>query len=206
MIRVKEKKERALGVRLLLRGERCNSVKCAAARRPFPPGMHGNQRKRKKGMSEYALQMREKQRLRFTYGLTEAQFRKIVSESIARSGAATETIVTNLERQLRNVVFRLGFAPSRYAASQVVSHGHITVNEKRVHSPSYRVKVKDVISLSPSSKNSKIIEDVKSVIEKYEAPSWLGLNKAKLEGTVKELPKDIDIPFDINVIIDYYAK
>jgi len=206
MIRVKEKKERALGVKLLLRGERCNSVKCAAARRPFPPGMHGNQRKRRKGMSEYALQMREKQKLRFTYGLTEAQFRKIVSESLEKSGAATETIVANLERQIRNVVFRLGFAPSRYAASQVVSHGHITVNGKRVYSPSYRVKVKDVISLSPSSKNPKMAEDAKNAIEKYEAPSWLALNKGKLEGTVKELPRDVDIPFDINIVIDYYAK
>lgn len=205
MIRVKEKKERALGVKLLLRGDRCNSHKCAAARRPFPPGMHGNKRRRK-GFSEYALQMREKQKLRFVYGLTEAQFRKIVRESLEKPGSATETIVGNLERQLSNVVFRLGFAPSRYAASQMTSHGHIAVSGRPARIPSYRVNIGDVIALLPKSKNLKMAENVKNIIEKYEAPAWLLLNKEKLEGTVKELPRGVDIPFDINLIIDYYAK
>ena len=205
MIRVKEKKERALGVKLLLRGDRCNSHKCAATRRPFPPGMHGNKRRRK-SFSEYSLQMREKQKMRFVYGLTEAQFGKIVRESLEKSGSATETIVGNLERRLGNVVFRLGFAPSRYAAAQMTSHRHITVNNKLARTPSYKVKVGDTIALLPAFKDSKMMENMKNILEKYEAPSWLALNKEKLEGAVKELPRDVDIPFDINLIIDYYAK
>lgn len=205
MIRVKEKKERALGTKLLLRGERCNSRKCAVARRPFPPGMHGGKRRRK-GFSEYALQMREKQKLRFAYGLTEAKFRKIVRESLEKPGAATETIIGNLERQLSNVTFRLGFAPSRYAAAQMVSHGHITVDGKSARVPSYRVNTGDVIALAPSSRELALASAVKSATEKYEAPSWLSLDKEKFEGTVKTLPRDVDVPFDINLIIDYYAK
>jgi len=199
-----EKQERALGMKLFLKGERCSSPKCAMVRRPNRPGIHGG--KRRRAISEYGEQLLEKQRIRVNYGLREAQLAKIVKNSLKKTGAISETIINELERQLSNAVFRLGLAPSRVIARQLINHGHFLVNGKKVTSPSYFVKAGDIISIKPSSQNLLIFKDLLIKIKKYEPPKWLGLDREKLEGKVISLPKNIEIPFDINLVVDYYSK
>lgn len=204
LIKSKEKKERSLGVKLFLKGERCASHKCVTIRRPYRPGEHGKDRRR--GLSEYGGQLLEKQRIRISYGLREEQLAKIFKEALSTHGAVGETIIEELERQLYNVVFRLGFASSRIIARQMVSHGHITVNGKKVTAPSYRVKTGDIIGIKLSAKALLIFAELPTTLKKYETPDWLVLDKEKLEGRVKSLPKNIEIPFDINLVVDYYSK
>ena len=204
MQRSKEKQERALGMKLFLKGERCSSPKCAMVRRPNRPGIHGS--KRRRAISEYGEQLLEKQRIRVNYGLREAQLAKIVKNSLKKTGAISETIINYLERQLSNMVFRLGLASSRVIARQLINHGHFLVNGKKVTSPSYFVKVGDTISIKPSSQNLLIFKDLLIKIKKYEPPEWLSLDREKLEGKVISLPKNIEIPFDINLVVDYYSK
>ena len=199
-----EKQERALGMKLFLKGERCSSPKCAMIRRPNRPGMHGG--KRRRALSEYGGQLLEKQRIRVSYGLREAQLVKIVKDSLGKTGAVGETIINYLERQLSNVVFRLGLASSRVVARQLINHGHFLVNDKKVTIPSYFVKAGDVISVKPSSQNLLIFKDLSDKIKKYEPPEWLFLDKEKIEGRILSLPKDVEIPFDISLLVDYYSK
>lgn len=199
-----EKQERALGMKLFLKGERCSSPKCAMVRRPNRPGIHGS--KRRRAISEYGEQLLEKQRIRVNYGLREAQLAKIVKNSLKKTGAISEMIINYLERQLSNVVFRLGLASSRVIARQLINHGHFLVNGKKVTSPSYFVKAGDMISIKPSSQNLLIFKDLLIKIKKYEPPEWLSLDREKLEGKVISLPKNIEIPFDINLVVDYYSK
>lgn len=200
----KEKKERALGTRLLLKGDRCNSPKCVMVRRPHRPGMHG--KKRRRPGSEFASQLAEKQKIRFSYGLREAHMEKLFKEALGKSGAIGETVVAILERQLANVVFRLGFAPSRIVARQLVGHGHILVNGKRVTIPSYAVRPGEVISIKPTSRDLLIFKELPTTLKKYDAPTWLALDKEKCEGKVLAIPRDTEIPFDINLVVDYYSK
>jgi len=204
MKRSKEKKERSLGMKLFLKGERCNSPKCVMVRRPSKPGMHGG--KRQRAISEYGEQLREKQRMRVSYGLRESQLEKIIKDSLKKTGVVSETIIIELERQLSNVIFRLGLAPSRVVARQLISHGHILVNGKKVTIPSYPVKVGDRISIKPSSLNTLLFKNLSVKIKNYNPPEWLTLDKEKLEGKVISLPKNIEIPFDLNLVIDYYSK
>jgi len=204
MKRSKEKKERSLGMKLFLKGERCNSPKCVMVRRPTKPGMHGG--KRQRAISEYGEQLREKQRMRVSYGLRESQLEKIIKDSLKKTGVVSETIIIELERQLSNVIFRLGLAPSRVVARQLISHGHILVNGKKVTIPSYPVKVGDRISIKSSSLNTLLFKNLSVKIKNYNPPEWLTLDKEKLEGKVISLPKNIEIPFDLNLVIDYYSK
>jgi small subunit ribosomal protein S4 len=204
MQRSKEKKERSLGMKLFLKGERCNSPKCVMVRRPTRPGMHGG--KRQRAISEYGEQLREKQRMRVSYGLRESQLEKIIKDSLKKTGVVSETIIIELERQLSNVIFRLGLASSRVVARQLISHGHILVNGKKVTIPSYPVKVGDRISIKPSSLNLLLFKNLSVKIKNYNPPEWLTLDKEKLEGKVISLPKNIEIPFDLNLVIDYYSK
>jgi len=204
MQRSKEKKERSLGMKLFLKGERCNSPKCVMVRRPTKPGMHGG--KRQRAISEYGDQLREKQRMRVSYGLRESQLEKIIKDSLKKTGVVSETIIIELERQLSNVIFRLGLASSRVVARQLISHGHILVNGKKVTIPSYPVKVGDRISIKPSSLNLLLFKNLSVKIKNYNPPEWLTLDKEKLEGKVISLPKNIEIPFDLNLVIDYYSK
>ncbi len=199
-----EKKERALGMKLFLKGERCNSPKCAMVRRPTRPGMHG--KKRRRAPSEYGGQLLEKQRIKVSYGLREAQLEKIVKKAFKKPDATNEVIVSYLERQLSNVVFRLGMASSRTVARQLISHGHFLVNGRKVTVSSYSVKPGDVISIHPRSRNSLIFNDLSVKLKKYETPEWLFLDKEKIEGKVKSLPRDAEMPFDINLVVDYYSK
>ena len=202
--KAKEKQERALGMKLFLKGERCNSPKCAMVRRPTRPGMHGG--KRRRALSEYGEQLLEKQRIRVSYGLREAQLEKIVNKAFKKTGATGEAIVNYLERQLSNVVFRLGMASSRIVAKQLISHGHFLVNGRKVTISSYSVKPGEIISIRPRSKNILIFNDLSTKLKKYETPEWLFLDKEKIEGKVISMPKDIGTTFDINLVVDYYSK
>lgn len=204
MLKTKEKKERALGVKLFLKAERCASPKCAMIRRPYRPGQHGKAHRRP--LSEYGSQLLEKQKIKVTYGLREAQLSKIFKEAARKPGNLAETIINLLEQQFSNVVYRLGFAPSRIVARQFISHGHFLINGKKVNASSCRVKVGDIISIKPSSRDLLIFKDLPNIIKKHEPPSWLTLYNEKLEGEMKSLPSGMEVPFDINLVVDYYSK
>ena len=199
-----EKLERALGMKLFLKGDRCNSPKCAMVRRPNRPGMHG--KKRRRALSEYGDQLLEKQRIKASYGLGEAQMTKIVKAAMEKTGDISSVIVAELERQLSNAVFRLGLAASRVVARQLISHGHIFVNGKSVSASSYAVKPNDMISIKPSSQKLLIFKDLSNKLKKYDTPVWLGLDKDKLEGKVLSMPQDVEMPFDVSLVVDYYSK
>lgn len=168
----------------------------------IPPGIHG--KKRKKRLSEYGQQLREKQKAKVTYGLMEKQFKGIVQAVRKKKGDTKELIVSLLETRLDNVVYRLGFAKTRFMARQLVSHGHIFVNGKKLTIPSYQVKVDDVISLSPKmQKNPKILELME---EKQEVLPFL--KKQGTLGKLERMPKkeDLQVPFDLQLIIEYYSR
>lgn len=199
-----EKKERALGVRLNLKPDRCASGKCAMVKKPRRPGMHGAKRERQP--SEMKMQLQEKQRLRLTYGLREAAMQRVVYESMHKKGNTAEILMSLLERRIDNVVYRLGFAPSRSIARQLVGHGHICINGHKVTIPSYRVRAGEVVSIRPESKDHVLLKDVKEKLTKATAPVWLTLDAEKVTGTVLSDPKDVEAPFDISLIVDYYSK
>ena len=199
----KEKKERALGEKLFLKGERCLSPKCAVVRRPYRPGAHGRDRRR--ALSEFGQQLQEKQKIRLTYGLKEAQFRRFFKGAL-KKGGESNIILEKLERRLDNVIFRLGFAVSRSIARQTVSHSHILVNNKIVNIPSYEVKIGDIITIKPTSKNLPLFKELSAQLKKYEPPSWLALDKEKLEAKVVSLPSNIQTPFNINLVVEYYSR
>lgn len=198
-----EKRERSLGTKLFLKADRCNSAKCATTRRPQRPGLHG---KSYKSLSEFGTQLKEKQKIRFTYGIREGQMERIVKEATKNTGMTGPLIISILESRLDNAVYRLGFALSRSVARQLVGHGHILVNGKKTDIPSYRVRVGDVLSIRPQSKDHIVFRDLAERLKKYEAPVWMALDVDKLEGKILSAPKDFDIPFDVNLVVDYYSK
>ncbi|MBI4159745.1 30S ribosomal protein S4 [Candidatus Wolfebacteria bacterium] len=204
LIHAKEKKERSLGIRLGLKAHRCNSPKCVMIRRPYRPGEHGKARRR--APSEFGSQLSEKQKLMTTYILRDRALEKIFIKALRASGAVGDTVLAFLERRLDNVVFRLGLAPSRIVARQVIGHGHIFVNGKKVTVPSYETKVGDVISIRPLSINLLPFRDLRDTLKKYEPPVWFSFDIENLSGKVLSLPRDIEQPFDINLVVDYYSK
>jgi small subunit ribosomal protein S4 len=167
-----------------------------------PPGVHG--KKRKKRLSEYGLQLREKQKAKTTYGLMEKQFKNLVQKVQVKRGDTKELIVSALETRLDNVVYRLGFAKTRYMARQIVSHGHVAVNGKKLNIPSYSVKIDDVISLSPTMQKNKVVLETN---EEQEGVLPF-LNKKGLSGKLVRMPKteDLQVPFDLQLIIEYYSR
>lgn len=203
MFNTQEKKERALGTKLFLKAHRCNSVKCVAIRRPHRPGLHGSARH---SSSEFGQQLNEKQKIKASYGIRESQMEKVFSLASKNPGATGTLIMQLLERRLDNVAFRLGLAESRSIGRQLVSHGHMLVNGKRVSVPSYLVKVGDKISIRPESKDIAQLKNTAERLKKYEAPAWLNLDAGKLEGIMVSLPKDTEVPFDVNMVVDYYSK
>ncbi|OGY64549.1 MAG: 30S ribosomal protein S4 [Candidatus Harrisonbacteria bacterium RIFCSPLOWO2_02_FULL_41_11] len=203
MFNTKEKNERALGTKLFLKAHRCNSSKCVMTKRPHRPGLHGKDRH---SSSEYGQQLNEKQKLRLSYGLREAYMRKIFANAAKNPGVTNNLIIQFLERRLDNAVFRLGLAPSRSVGRQLVSHGHILVNNAKVKAPSYLVKTKDKINIRSQSKDMALFKDLPERLKKYETPVWLRIDKDKLEGEVVSLPNDSETLFDINKVVDYYSK
>lgn len=203
MFDTREKKERALGVRLFLKAHRCSSPKCVMVRKAYGPGLHG---KKRRSLSEFGQQLKEKQKIKFSYGIREAQMKKIFSAAAKHVSASGNLIIQLLERRLDNAIFRLNLAPSRSVARQLVNHGHILVNGKKVTIPSYSVRVGERIGIRSQSKGIFQFQDLAERVKGYEAPAWLKLDKEKYEGEVIALPKDLEVPFDVNMVVDYYNK
>jgi small subunit ribosomal protein S4 len=192
--------------KLFLKGTKCFTEKCPVERRGFPPGQHGQSRRQK--ISEYGVQLREKQKVRRTYGLLETQFRNTFARALKTTGRTGETLVKLLERRLDNVVYRLGFAPSRKAARQLVTHGHFLVNNAPVDVPSYLVRPGDTIQVREKSKKMEVLHaSVKRVKDTAMLP-WLTLDKASLTGTFLHVPERADIPLnaDEQLIVELYSK
>lgn len=191
------------GQKLFLKGERCYSSKCALEKRNFPPGQHGQGRKK---VSEYGLQLREKQKTKRFYGLQETQFRNLFEKAARKKGITGENLLILLETRLDNVVFRLGFASSRKEARQLVTHGHFTVNGKKVNIPSYEVKAGDVIAVKEKSHSSPKFKEIKDMT--ITVPSWVTVDVEKLEGKVLNMPTrdDIDTPVAEHMIVELYSK
>lgn len=201
MIGPKEKIERALGERLGLKAHRCASPKCAMVRKPYRPGAHGKSRRR--AVSEFGKQLHEKRKFKVSYGLDERNLRQILRNAKPLSGA---TIMQLLERRLDNVVFRLGLAPSRIVSRQLIGHGHITVNGKKVRSPGTQVKVNDIIGIRAESQSRGAFKELEEVWKQFEVPTWLALDKAKREGRVLALPHDIESQFEVNLLVESFSK
>jgi len=199
---------RRRGEKLFLKGERCYSPKCAVIRKPYPPGVHGN-KKRRRGGSEFSMQLGEKQKVRFLYGVSERQFRNYVERALGgHSGDVVQKLVESLELRLDNVVFRLGLAVSRSIARQLISHGHITVDNKRVFVPSYRVHNGQKIGVFVGSESKGAFQNLDITLKKHTPPSWLSLVPETREGRVESLPKVEDVVriYNIKSIIEYYSR
>ena len=204
MFDTREKKERSVGTRLFLKPFRSQSPKAAMVRRPQRPGMHGKAHRR--APSEFSQQLSEKQKIKYTYGLREAQLRNTFKKAMKSPATTGPLFMSLLERRLDSALFRLGFAPSRSVARQLIGHGHIQVNGKRVKAPSFQVRPKDVISIRPASKAHPLFKDLSERLAKVETPSWLQLDAPQAEGKVTALPRDFEMPFDIGLVVDYYSK
>ena len=191
------------GQKLFLKGDRCYSSKCAIDRRGYAPGQHGQGRSK---ISDYGLQLREKQKAKRFYGLQETQFRNLFDKAARKSGITGENLLILLETRLDNVVFRLGFASSRKEARQLVNHGHFQVNGKKVNIPSFTVKPGDVIKVKEKSTNSPKFKEVKEM--SITVPSWVALDVEKLEGKILSVPTraEIDTPVAEHLIVELYSK
>ena len=193
------------GQKLFLKGQRCYTDKCAVGRRAYAPGQHGQGRHK---TSEYGLQMRAKQMTKRFYGVLESQFRKYYGMAEKKQGKTGEEMLVLLERRLDNVVYRLGWANSRPEARQLVTHGHIAVNGKRVDIPSYLTRPDEVISVMEKSRKSEKIKSVFEANASRPVPKWLEENRDAFEGKVVVLPtrEEIDLPVDETLIVEYYSK
>ena len=193
------------GTKLFLKGDRCFSEKCAVDRRGYPPGQHGQGRTQ---VSDYGLQLREKQKVKRTYGLMEKQFRSTMSRASRMRGRAGENLLTLLERRLDNVVFRLGFATSRAEARQLVRHGHFEVNGRKVTIPSFRLKPGTIVVLREKSRQVERITGALEAVERRSIPGWLELDKDNFSGVVKAIPtrEDIQMPIQEQLIVELYSR
>ena len=194
------------GIKLYLKGERCYGPKCALERRPYPPGQHGQKRARRP--SDYAVRLREKQRLRRIYGLNEKQFRNLFEEAAKKKGVTGTVFLHLLESRLDNVVYRLGIASSRRQARQLVRHGHITVNGRRVDIPSYRVKPGDVVAVHEKSKNLGVIQANVELAKGRKGVPWLEFDAEKLQGKFLRYPdrEDLALPVNEQLVIEFYSR
>lgn len=193
------------GLKLFLKGDRCYTDKCAIERRAYPPGQHGQGRKK---VTDYGTQLREKQKVKRMYNLLEKQFRGYFKKSARVSGITGENLLILLESRLDNMVYRLGFASSRNEARQMVTHGLFLVNGKKVDVCSFLLKPGNVVEVrEKSSKNPRINESLDAVVRRG-VPDWLELDRDKLKGTIKALPtrEDITMPIQENLIVELYSK
>ncbi len=192
-------------LKLFLKGERCYTEKCAFDRRNYPPGQHGQSRKK---FSDYGTQLREKQKVKRIYGILENQFRNIFKEADRQKGITGETLLALLERRLDNVVYRLGFANSRDEARQLVRHNHFLINQAKVNIPSYLVKPGDVIELREKSKKVVRFLEALEGVARRGVPQWLELDKDQMRGSMKGLPsrEEITLPIQEKLIVELYSK
>ncbi len=192
-------------MKLFLKGERCYTDKCAFERRPYPPGQHGQARKK---LSEYGVQLREKQRAKSIYGMQEAQFRRYFHIADTMKGVTGDNLMKLLESRLDNVVYRLGFARSRDDARQLVRHGHVTVNNKKISIPSYQVNANDLITLKEESRKLPGVVEARENIKKRGLPDWLMFDENKFHGQILSLPSRDQITENIQeqLIVELYSK
>jgi small subunit ribosomal protein S4 len=192
--------------KLFLKGTKCFTEKCPVERRAFPPGQHGQSRRTK--ISEYGVQLREKQKIRRMYGLQETQFRNTFERALKQTGRTGETLVKLLERRLDNVIYRLGLAPSRKAARQLVTHGHFLVNNRSVDIPSYLLRPGDTVRVTDASKKLEILHASMKRMKDNAMLPWLSLDKAAMVGTFLNVPERADIPLnaDEQLIVELYSK
>ena len=194
------------GMKLFLKGERCYSDKCAIEKRNVPPGQHGRARKAK--MVGYGIQLREKQKVKRTYGVLENQFRRYFEAADRQRGITGELLLQMLERRLDNVVYRLGFATSRAQARQLVRHGHFNVNGRKVDIPSYAVRQGDAIAVRTSSVENPVIQHAMEEVKGRGIPEWLALDTTATSGRVSQLPsrEQINLPVQEQLIVELYSK
>ena len=194
------------GMKLFLKGERCYTDKCAIEKRNVPPGQHGRARKAK--MAGYGVQLREKQKVKRTYGVLESQFRRYFEAADRQKGVTGELLLQFLERRLDNVVYRLGFATSRAQARQLVRHGHFTVNNKKVDIPSYSVRSGDMVTVRSSSAQNPTIQHAMEEVKGRGIPEWLNFDSAALAGRISQLPtrEQINLPVQEQLIVELYSK
>lgn len=193
------------GCQLFLKGERCFTDKCSWKRRPYSPGQHGRARKK---ISDYAVQLREKQKTRRAYGVLERQFRSYFEKAEQRKGVTGTNLLEILEKRLDNVVFKLGFASSRDQARQMIRHGIFTLNGDKVNIPSLQVKVGDVIAVPEKNRKIPVIAQMAETGSMRTVPAWLEVEPAAFKGTVKAIPQRDDIQFPVNehLIVELYSK
>jgi small subunit ribosomal protein S4 len=196
------------GEKLFLKGERCLSPKCALERRPYPPGLHGRQAQFQRKVSDYGLQLRAKQKARRVYGVLERQFRRYFREAERRRGLTGTNLLILLESRLDNVVYRLGFAQSRPQARQLVRHGHLEVNGRKVNIPSYLVHAGDVVAVRPGSRNRVFFKEMAVDLEHRPVPEWLSRDDASMSGRILSMPErgDIDVSINEQLIVEYYSR
>lgn len=193
------------GMKLFLKGDRCFKDKCAIERRNYAPGQHGRRRSKVLG---YGVQLREKQKVKRIYGILERQFRLYFKEAARRGGITGENLLRQLEQRLDNVVYSLGFAASRAQARQLVRHGHIEVNGRKLNIPSYQVRKGDIVTVREKSRKNEQIRQAVETASGRGVPAWLELNPEQFLGRVLDLPKrdDIRLPIQENLIVELYSK
>lgn len=196
---------RRQGEKLFLKGEKCFTAKCAIEKRGFPPGQHGKRRTR---VTDYATQLREKQKVRWIYGILERQFHRYYVEAARRKGSTGERLLQILESRLDNVVYRMGLGSSRSEARQLVRHNAITVNAKKVNIPSYSVSPEDVIAIDQKAKNQLRIKGALEFSQQQGVPEWLEVDVNKMQGVFKAPPERSNLPSEINehLIVELYSK
>ncbi len=197
------------GNKLYLKGDKCYTEKCPFDERAYPPGQHGKETAfRRRKLTDYAMQLREKQKARRIYGVLERQFRRYYHEAQRRPGLTGENLLTVLESRLDNIVYRLGLADSRAAARQLVQHGHFTVNGRKTNIPSFLVRPNDVVGVRPESRRAKYFKERKDLLGKRAVPAWLSLDEETMDGRVLVLPtrQEIDVPVQEQLIVEFYSR
>ncbi len=209
MITAKCKICRRLGIKLFLKGERCFGQKCEIVKRNYPPGLRS--KKRNKKISGYGRELAEKQKLRNWYNISERQFKKYVKSILDMKEKSEDTgdlLIKKLESRLDSIIFRLGFAKSRFEARQIISHSHFCVNNKSVNIPSFMVKKGDEIKVKEKSLKMKKFQEIKASLKGYNPPLWLTLDADKMQGKVLDLPteSEANVPVETSVIFEFYSK
>ena len=196
------------GTKLFLKGSRCNSDKCAFEKRAYIPGEHGNAKGFRRRLSDYGIHLREKQKVRRIYGILEKQFRKYFKMAARKSGITGENLLQFLECRLDNIIYRMGFAPSRKSARQIVRHGHILVNGRKVNIPSFLVRSEDEISIREKSRGMILIQEAMEASTEVSNYEWFEVDKDQFMGKILSIPTRIQIPLDVDerLIIEYYSK
>lgn len=189
-----------------VKSDRSTSAKSALVRRPYKPGVHGPQKKRRSNLSDFGRQIREKQKFKISYGVNENNLKMLYAQATKDKKDVAAKLMQLLERRLDNVVFRMGIAGSRSMARQLVGQGHIFVNGRRTTSPGYQIEQDDAISIRPESAEKQLFKTVKERIKQFDAPAWISIDKDKLEGKIIAMPSDVEVPFEVSLLVESFSK